>query len=417
LTKKYADAIRYAEKAIDASPSEALQWAILGTALIGNNQVAEAIPKLEKALDLKPVDSLRKNVEASIAEAKKRLQSAERKAMPGSSATEARTPPPTSKPDELTKNKELGEQQKKERLERDVAIKMLEFEALSRQKMAKREIILQFDMDIDDIDRVFSTLNVQASYTSDEEPFLKQKAKEVIKLIDNPCLLEILRKFDVSILAAKKIGKFLLDNQIIDSFPNTTSNAASPTTTIVQKPSMQPAIQKPSVQPAIQKPSVQPAFQKPSMGSIPPFIPYNGGKPFVFACFSPNDREKVYPIIDKLYQKGVRIWYGDATSNTEAGRKNAADKIGSCTVFLVFLTPSAIIQKDTLAEIMMAERRLSRGDFKILPVYLEDFTLPTALQHIFSRIPAIMKSIFHEEALIRKLIALLEGKVIEAVNP
>jgi len=44
---------------------------------------------------------------------------------------------------------------------------------------------------------------------------------------------------------------------------------------------------------------------------------YKGDKPFVFVCYSHQDREMVYPEIAWLQAQGIKIWYDEGIS---AGR-------------------------------------------------------------------------------------------------
>ena len=37
--------------------------------------------------------------------------------------------------------------------------------------------------------------------------------------------------------------------------------------------------------------------------------PYEGADPYLYFCFAEKDREAVFPLLEYLYLRGVRIWY------------------------------------------------------------------------------------------------------------
>ena len=46
--------------------------------------------------------------------------------------------------------------------------------------------------------------------------------------------------------------------------------------------------------------------------------PYEGGDPYLYFCFAEKDSEAVFPLLEHLYQRGVRVWYSvKTTANIE----------------------------------------------------------------------------------------------------
>lgn len=37
--------------------------------------------------------------------------------------------------------------------------------------------------------------------------------------------------------------------------------------------------------------------------------PYEGNEPYLYFCFAEKDRDAVFPLLEHLYLRGVRIWY------------------------------------------------------------------------------------------------------------
>lgn len=63
--------------------------------------------------------------------------------------------------------------------------------------------------------------------------------------------------------------------------------------------------------------------------------PYAGNQPYLYFCFSDEDQNRVRPLLERLFRRGVRIWYktGDA-GNAEKQRSDEARMRGASLVLL-----------------------------------------------------------------------------------
>ena len=64
--------------------------------------------------------------------------------------------------------------------------------------------------------------------------------------------------------------------------------------------------------------------------------------PYIFVSYSHRDRERVFPIITRLYEKGWRIWYDEGLEVTENYYTSLSRHIKNCTVFLLFVTENSV---------------------------------------------------------------------------
>ncbi len=51
------------------------------------------------------------------------------------------------------------------------------------------------------------------------------------------------------------------------------------------------------------------------------FPPYTGNQPFIFFCFSAADAKRLRPLLERLYERGCRIWYPTGHGDTVAELK------------------------------------------------------------------------------------------------
>ncbi|MEW6348888.1 MAG: TIR domain-containing protein [Thermodesulfobacteriota bacterium] len=115
-----------------------------------------------------------------------------------------------------------------------------------------------------------------------------------------------------------------------------------------------------------------------------PFEPYSGNEPYAFMSYSHGDKECVYPELLRLHAIGYRVWYDKRIRLGEEWRKEIADAIEGCAVFLVFVSPGAVKSKWVQREIYHADSH----DKRIVAVHLADTELPGDLAIILGRLQA-----------------------------
>lgn len=103
-------------------------------------------------------------------------------------------------------------------------------------------------------------------------------------------------------------------------------------------------------------------------------VSYEGEQPFVFFSYCHADAEKVYPVMERLYELGIRFWYDNGLHAGDDWPEVIADHLDKCSVVLVMMSPAsadshncrrelttALEWKKTLAVVMMEDFPLSKG--------------------------------------------------------
>ena len=69
--------------------------------------------------------------------------------------------------------------------------------------------------------------------------------------------------------------------------------------------------------------------------------PYEGKGPYLYLCFAEKDREAVFPLLDHLYLRGVRIWYPAETAGNMEERDRQREKMNGASLLVAWLSENA----------------------------------------------------------------------------
>nr|MDO8109541.1 hypothetical protein [Candidatus Sigynarchaeota archaeon] len=115
-------------------------------------------------------------------------------------------------------------------------IAFLEYELATGQVVGVKDVIRSLKVELDEAKALLDALNEPASYSEEDVPGLKALATTVLQQFTEPTLLDVLRMPGCSsVKAAKALGKYLVDEGIIERFPRHSGKVASPVT-LAQKP-------------------------------------------------------------------------------------------------------------------------------------------------------------------------------------
>ena len=114
---------------------------------------------------------------------------------------------------------------------------------------------------------------------------------------------------------------------------------------------------------------------------------YTGDKPHVFISYAHKDSERVYPIIEALQKKGVRVWYDEGLEVGGRWSEDIAENILRCDYMLCFISASFIASENCRNEIHMAADE-KRGP---LLIYLDRVDLPPEMRLQFGRYHALLQ--------------------------
>jgi tetratricopeptide (TPR) repeat protein len=134
-----------------------------------------------------------------------------------------------------------------------------------------------------------------------------------------------------------------------------------------------------------------------------PFKAYEGEELFVFASYAHADKLEVYPIIDYLNKKNIKIWYDEGIPVSENWKKSIAVNLERCSAFLVFITPQIINSEYVRKEISFALKKKK----PFFAVYLKETKLPPELEFEIADIQAMMMYLMSKSEFYAKLKELL----------
>jgi hypothetical protein len=144
-----------------------------------------------------------------------------------------------------------------------------------------------------------------------------------------------------------------------------------------------------------------------------PFEAYVGDQPYVFASYAHKDGRVVFPELLTLYENGIRIWYDEGIAPGNEWPESIARALHRASVFLVFISRSAVDSKNVRNEINFA---LNHGK-AFLAVYLEEAQLPLGLELRMGDIQAMMKWRISQEHYFKKLYSAFPRGVFSQPKP
>jgi len=114
---------------------------------------------------------------------------------------------------------------------------------------------------------------------------------------------------------------------------------------------------------------------------------YQGDEPYVFVCYSHQDSDSVYSDMTDLNSKGINLWYDEGISAGSTWRAEIATAITGAKQFIFFISATSLKSSHCLREVDYA---LSH-DIEIIPVYLEECSLPVELDFVLNRVHALFR--------------------------
>jgi len=138
-----------------------------------------------------------------------------------------------------------------------------------------------------------------------------------------------------------------------------------------------------------------------------PFEAYIGDEPFVFASYAHADKLDVYPIIDHLNNKNIKIWYDEGIPVSDNWLRSIALNLERCKTFLVFVSPQILNSEYVKKEISFALKKQK----PFFAVHLKETTLPTELEFEMAGIQAMMKFLMPKKEFYSKLKDLLTNSL------
>ena len=118
-----------------------------------------------------------------------------------------------------------------------------------------------------------------------------------------------------------------------------------------------------------------------------PFPAYKGPDSFIFVCYAHKDAKSVYDDLGLLKDAGSNIWYDEGIAAGKSWRAEIATAIQNADKFVFFISKASLVSSHCLREIDYALDH----NIEIIPVYLDDATLPKELALVLNRVQALFK--------------------------
>ena len=95
--------------------------------------------------------------------------------------------------------------------------------------------------------------------------------------------------------------------------------------------------------------------------------------PQIFVSYARFDQEQVFPIVEKLREKGLQIWIDhEGIHGAKLWSQEIVHAIEDCKVFILFASSTAFQSQNVTKELALA----SESRKHILPVFIEDWAYP-----------------------------------------
>ncbi len=115
---------------------------------------------------------------------------------------------------------------------------------------------------------------------------------------------------------------------------------------------------------------------------------YEGNKPYIFVSYAHVDSVQVLPIIEKLQQKGFRVWYDRGIEAGTEWPEYIAEHLENAASVIVFMSEAAAASKNCRREINFS----IEINKEPLVIYLEDVALTSGLKLQLNTLQAMFKN-------------------------
>ncbi len=140
---------------------------------------------------------------------------------------------------------------------------------------------------------------------------------------------------------------------------------------------------------------------------------YTGKDPYLFLSYSHADKDAAVKLLKELKRRMCRVWYDEGLTGGDSWNDLLAEKILGAKEVMVLITENAVKSPYVRAEINFA---ISKGK-KVIPVFLENVTLPVGLEFVLSEMHQIR---FASKSLtvtqVREIMSQISGEIFASKN-
>ena len=136
--------------------------------------------------------------------------------------------------------------------------------------------------------------------------------------------------------------------------------------------------------------------------------------PEIFASYSREDQAQVFPIVDKLRERGLNIWIDqEGIHGAKLWSQEIVNAIEGSKVFILFASAKAFLSKNVTKELALA----SESDKHILPIFIEDAEIPAAMKYQLAGIQHLVHEKGQTEQTADNILRTLGNLDIQSAEP
>jgi len=136
--------------------------------------------------------------------------------------------------------------------------------------------------------------------------------------------------------------------------------------------------------------------------------------PEIFASYSREDQAQVFPIVDKLRERGLNIWIDqEGIHGAKLWSQEIVNAIESSKVFILFASAKAFVSKNVTKELALA----SESDKHILPIFIEEAEIPAAMKYQLAGIQHLVHEQGQTEQTADNILRTLGNLEIQSTEP
>jgi hypothetical protein len=137
--------------------------------------------------------------------------------------------------------------------------------------------------------------------------------------------------------------------------------------------------------------------------------------PQIFVSYARSEQEQVFPIVEKLREKGLQLWIDhEGIHGAKLWSQEIVHAIEGCKVFILFASSTAFQSQNVTKELALA----SESRKHILPVFIKDAPIPTAMKYQLAGIQHLIHQKGQAQQTIDNILRTLSNLEIEsAVAP
>lgn len=129
------------------------------------------------------------------------------------------------------------------------------------------------------------------------------------------------------------------------------------------------------------------------------FKPYEGDKPYIFISYAHADSPAVMEIVNRLHDRGYRIWYDEGIEVGSEWPECIASHLSGAHLVMAFISNSYIRSDNCRREMHYALTKR----IKTINIFLEDTQMTPGMEMQIGSIFALMKQYMSEESFYEKL--------------